>query len=102
MTLIKTLIEEIEDEIDGAEEYAKCALKYREEHPTLARLFYDMSTDEMRHVDLLHGEIVKIIEDYRKKHGEPPAPMKAVYEYMHAKHIEEANEVRMLQNQYRA
>ena len=55
----------------------------------------------MRHVDLLHAEVVKLIEEYRKKSGDPPASMLAVYEYLHEKHIKEANEVKMYQAQYR-
>ena len=101
MTIIKKLSEMIEDELEGAEHYAKCALKYKEEHPTLAKTLYDISTDEMRHVGLLHTEVVSLIETYRKEHGEPPTAMKAVYDYLHEKQIEEANEVKMRQNQYR-
>lgn len=101
MTIIKKLSEMIEDELEGAEHYAKCAVKYKEENPTLAKTFYDISTDEMRHVGLLHAEVVTLIETYRREHGEPPTAMKAVYDYLHEKHIEEANEVKMLQSQYR-
>lgn len=36
-----------------------------------------------------------------KKRGPPPAAMMAVYEYMHEKQIEEANEVKMYLSQYR-
>ena len=101
MKLIKELTEMIDEELDGAEEYAKCALKYKDSHSTLAKTFYDVSTDEVRHVNLLHDEVVKIIEAHRKEHGEPPAPMMAIYEYMHDRHIEKANAIRMYQSQYR-
>lgn len=101
MKIIKRISDMIADELEGAEEYAKCAIKYKDDHPTLAKTFYDISTDEMRHVSLLHDEIVKLIETYRKEHGEPPAAMLAVYDYLHEKQIEEANEVRGYQAQYR-
>lgn len=101
MTIIKRISEMIAEELEGAEHYAKCALKYRDEHPTLAKTMYDISTDEMRHVDLLHAEVVRIIKAYRERSGEPPAAMMAVYEYLHDKQIDEANEVRMYQAQYR-
>ena len=101
MTIIKKISEMIEDELEGAEHYAKCAIKHREEHPTLAKTMYDIATDEMRHVDLLHAEVVKIIKTYREKNGEPPAAMMAVYDYLHDKQIEEAAEVKVLLAQYR-
>ena len=101
MKIIEKISEQIEEEIEGAEWYAKKALKYREEFPTLAKTLYDISTDEMRHVDLLHGEVVKLIETYRKQNGDPPAAMAAVYDYLHGKQIEKANEVKMYQDQYR-
>lgn len=91
----------ISDELDGAKYYAKCAVKHKEENPTLAKTFYDLSMDEMNHVTLLHEEVVKIIEAYRKENGEPPTAMLAVYDYLHDKQIEKANEVRMYQAQYR-
>lgn len=101
MKIIKYISDMIADELEGAEEYAKHAIKYKDDHPTLAKTLYDISTDEMRHVSLLHEEIVKLIETYRKEHGEPPAAMLAVYDYLHEKQIEEANEVRGYQAQYR-
>ena len=101
MKIIKTISEMIEDELEGAEEYAKCALQYRTDNPTLAKTFYDIATDEMRHVDLLHAEVVRLIEMHRKTAGEPPAAMQAVYDYLHERQIEEANEVRMYLAQYR-
>lgn len=101
MKLIKELTEMIEEELEGAETYIKCALKHKDVDSALAKTFYDISNEEMRHVNLLHDEVTRIIEMHRKEHGEPPAPMMAVYEYLHERHIEKANAIKMYQSQYR-
>jgi Mn-containing catalase len=101
MKLIKELTERIEEEIDGAEEYIKEAIKLKHEHPSLAKTLYDISNQEMSHIDMLHSEVVKLIEEHRRTHGEPPAPMMAVYQYLHERHIDKVNNIRMLQNEYK-
>ena len=101
MKIIKKLSEMIEEELDGAEEYVKDALKYKDEHPTLARVFHEISTEEMRHVELLHNEVVSLIEKHRRENGDPPEAMLAVYNYLHERHIEHANKVKMYQAQYK-
>lgn len=101
MKLIKELTERIEEEIDGAEEYVKEAIKLKLEHPSLAKTLYDISNQEMSHIDMLHAEVVKLIEEHRRMHGEPPAPMMAVYEYLHERHIDKVNTIKLLQAEYR-
>ena len=91
----------IADEIEGAECYAKAAVKYKAERPELANLMYALSGEELGHMQRLHKAVVEVIEKYRKEHGEPPANMMAVYEYLHDKQIEEAAEVKRLQDMYR-
>jgi rubrerythrin len=102
MKIIKELSEMIEEELEDAEKYSKHALKFRDSEPTLAKTFYDLSMDEMKHMNLLHEEVKKIIEKHRKEHGEPPEPMMAVYEYLHQKHIDKAAHIKVLQAEYRA
>lgn len=101
MKIIKEISEMIEDELGGAKHYIEKALHCKDENPALARVFYEISLQEMNHVNMLHGEVTKIIEQHRKEHGEPPAPMMAVYDYLHEKHIDKANRIKVYQAQYR-
>lgn len=102
MKLIQELTEKIEDEIHDVKEYAKMAAEVKDEYPMLAQTLYTISTQEANHQAALHGEVVKIIEDYRKMHGEPPAAMMAVYDYLHKKHIEKIAEARRYQEEYQS
>lgn len=101
MKLIEMLCEMVDEEIEDAEKYAKCALKYKADNPALSKTFYDLSTDELRHMMLLHGEVTGVIQKYRQEHGEPPAEMKGIYDYLHEKQIKKAAEVKRLQDMYR-
>ena len=101
MEQIKHLSEMIEDELRGAREYARCAVKHKDDNPTLAKTFFDLSTDEMRHMTLLHNEVVRMIDQYRKEHGKPPEAMLAVYNYLHERHIEQARKAKACQELYK-
>ena len=101
MKIIKKLEELIEEEIEGIERYAKMAVELKAEHPSLAQVLYTISTQEDSHQAALHGEVVKLIEEHRRAHGEPPAPMMAVYDYLHKRHIEALAKARRYQDLYK-
>ena len=101
MKLIRELEELIEDEICDVKKYAKMAAELKAEHPGLAQVLYTISTQEETHQAAIHSEVVKIIEDHRRKHGEPPAAMLAVYDYIHKRHIEDLTEAKRYQDVYK-
>lgn len=101
MRLIKELEEKIEDEIHDIKEYAKMATMVKAEYPSLAQTLFTISTQEDLHQAAIHAEVVKIIEEHRRKHGEPPAAMLAVYEYIHERHVENLAEARKYQDVYK-
>ena len=92
----------IEDELEGAEDYIKCALEHKEDNPELAKLFSQLSNEEMDHMSRLHKAVVTLIEDYRAKQGEPPPEMMAVYEYLHKKHIDKAAQIKVMQEMFKS
>ena len=101
MKIIEQLEDLIEDEIHDVKKYAKMAGELKEKHPSLAQVLYTISTQEDTHQAAIHAEVVKIIEEYRRTNGEPPAAMMAVYEHLHKRHIEKMAEARRYQDIYK-
>lgn len=101
MKIIKKIVKMIDEELGDAKKYAECALKEKDGNPALANLFYTLSLEEMKHMNMLHGEVVKLIEAHKREKGEPPAAMLAVWEYKHEEHIEAAEEVSVLQGMFK-
>lgn len=101
MKIIREISDMIEDEIEGACEYAKKALEWREEYPDVAATLHTLSQEELKHITRLHGLVVDLIQRYREKQGEPPVEMTAVYEYLHRKHIDKVAEIKRYQEMYK-
>ena len=101
MKIIEKLSERIEEELEDSEAYIKMAMEYKESFPQVSKTFYELSVEEMRHMEMLHIEVTEIIKKYREEHGEPPPAMMAVYEYLHEKDIDKAAKIKLYQNQFR-
>lgn len=50
----RKMLKEAIEEVEGAERYIKCAMKYRTEKPEWAKHYIDMAGDELRHAENLH------------------------------------------------
>lgn len=100
MEIIATLVDMIDDEVNGAKEYACWANKLKATNPELAKTFYELSTVEMGHMTTLHRQVKKLIADSKVQNGEPPEGMMAMYELLHKKYIECAAQVTIMQEEY--
>jgi ferritin len=101
MEIIKCLSEKIEDELHDAQDYVDLAMKWRSQSPETAELFYELSEEEMGHMEKLHGAVTKLIEKHRMQRGEPPKDMMTLYEYLHEKHKAAATQVKVMQGMYK-
>ena len=97
MKIIKCLSEKIEDELQDAADYIDLAMRWKQDEPETAELLYELSTEEMGHMEKLHKEVTELIEEYRKEHGDPPKEMMTLYDYLHEKHIATATQIRIKQ-----
>lgn len=100
MKSIKCLSEDIECVLDMAEDFAKKAIMYKLEQPNMAKTYYNQSVACMAMVKDFHNNVVTLIDAYKSEHGEPPAPMMAIYNYLHERHINKAAAIKNLQELY--
>lgn len=98
MKIIKELSKDIEKELDIAEDYARKAIQHKINFPDVAKAYLSISNSHMDMMNILHGQVVNIITAYRKTDGEPPAPMMAVYDYLHERFMEKAAAIKNLQS----
>ena len=91
----------VSEEIKDARKYAKCALEHKADRPELARVFDTLSRQEMDHATVLHEQVVSLIEEYRREHGDPPPAMQEIYDWRHAEEVEAATEVKIMQAMFR-
>ena len=101
MKIIKCISELIDEELHDSDKYIELAMKWKADEPDTADLFYELSVEEMGHVDKLHEEVKELIEEYRKEHGEPPKDMMVLYEYLHENHIKTAMQIRVKHGIYK-
>ena len=102
MEIIKKLSSMIDDELNDAMKYAKCALVYKDDRPGLSRVFYALSQDETEHMNKLHDAVVEIIKAFNDDGGVVSEDMQSIYNYLHEKHVEEAMEVKRFQDMYKS
>lgn len=101
MEVIKHLIKDMNEEMEGAEHYAKKALQYKDEDRELADMYSKLSGVEKGHADMIHEQIVKKIKAKNAEGVQTPPAMQAVYNWEHEKAIEGAARLKVLQSMYR-
>lgn len=102
MNIIKCIVEDINEELEGSEHYAKLATKHKDDDRELADTYAKLASVELDHVNALHGQVVRIIKAWKTETGkETPAPMQAVWDWEHARMVDTAARVKSLLDVYK-
>lgn len=103
MKIIKKLTEQMYEELEGAEEYIKCAMKNKTEHKELSELYYKMSNAELEHAIELHKHAEIIIKqvNLEKQNNEFINLMKEIWDEKHECLIKEMAEIKNMIELYK-
>lgn len=102
MKVIKCLVEDIAEELEGAEHYAKLATQYKDEDRELADTYAKLSGVELEHVSALHGQVVRVIKAWKATSGqETPAAMAVIWDYEHQRAVDKSAKIKILLDMYR-
>lgn len=96
MKEIKTLVELIREELDGAENYAKLSAMFKDDDPTLSETYAKLSKDELGHVNSLHSQVARLIKMKKAEGVETPPAMQAVWDWEHEKMINQEAKIKAL------
>ena len=101
MKILKDLIKKANDTMEEVEWYAEQAHHLRTEHKSLADAYIDIADTHVKIYSTLHGKMVALIEEEKKKGVQVPAAMLAIWDYEHEKLIREFSEAKFLVEEYK-
>lgn len=88
MKIIKNLVEQLDEEIEGAQDYAEKYVEYKAKgNMTRANRYKEMATDELKHCGYIHEMAVQEIEEVRRIYT-APVEMQEKWDKAHKEYVE--------------
>jgi vacuolar-type H+-ATPase subunit D/Vma8 len=96
MRSIKAYVDHIEEELEGAKDYAEKYVEAKAKgNMNMANKYKEMATDELRHAGYVHEFAVNEIENISKVYT-PPIEMQKKWEESHKEYVEKAAWIRQM------
>jgi hypothetical protein len=96
MRMIQKFVEAIDEEIEGAKEYAEKYVEHKVSgHMEQANRYKEMANDELKHAMYQHEWAVHKIDEL-SKHYTPPVEMLEKWEKAHKLYVEEVAGIRQM------
>jgi hypothetical protein len=98
MRLIKKYVDDIDEELEGAKDYAEKYVEAKVKGDVeKASKYKEMANDELKHSSYLHGWAVNEINAISKVYT-PPADMQEKWEKSHAHYVERVAWIKQMLN----
>lgn len=96
MRSIKAYVEHIDEELEGAKDYAEKYVEAKAKgNMSMANKYKEMATDELRHAGYVHEFAVAEIDALSKVYT-PPVEMQKKWEESHKEYVEKAAWIRQM------
>lgn len=103
MKLIKKMMEQIHDEIEDAEDYAKDALEYKDspQHKDAADLYYTLANEELGHSEKLKAHVARMVGKHKAERTDDYKEIMYLYEYLNHINTECAVKAKIMLDMYK-
>jgi hypothetical protein len=101
MKILSKMISKASDTLEEIEWYAEKALHYKADHKSVADVYNKIAEMHITIYDMLHKEMVGLIDEHRRMGHQPPPEMLAIWEYEHEKLIKEFAEAKTMVDEYK-
>jgi uncharacterized protein YjgD (DUF1641 family) len=101
MKILTKMIDKANDTLEEIEWYAEKALHYKTEHKPIADVYNKIADMHITIYDMLHKQMVDLIDEHRRMGHTPPPEMLAIWEYEHEKLIKEFTEAKVMVEEYK-
>lgn len=101
MKILSHLIEKAHDTMEEVEWYGEKAMHYKADHKSLADTYNKIAEMHITIYDMLHKEMVNLIEEHKRMGHTPPPEMMAIWDYEHQKLVKEFAEAKTLVEEYK-
>lgn len=101
MRHVSMLLEQMDDELDGAREYAQRALHLKDEDRELAGVYVSLARTELDHYQKLYNQMTRIMTNYRSEHGDMSRELQEFYDWQRTKTMNCMAEVKVLADSYK-
>lgn len=96
MKMIKDLVDKIDEELEGAKNYAEMYVEYKAKGDTaMASKFHSMAEDEIKHAMIIHDLATKTIEEVGKVFTAPPE-MQEAWNKSHVAYVDKTAWIRKM------
>lgn len=101
MKILTDMVTKAHDTMEEIEWYGEKALHYKTDHKSVADVYNKIAEMHITIYDMLHKQMVDLIEEQKRMGHIPPPEMLAIWEYEHGKLIKEFAEAKMIVEEYK-